>query len=204
MSEAATATRTLLEVENLSIEYRTRQGFLQAVDDVSFSLEEGEALGLVGESGCGKTTTGRCLLRAIEPTSGEVRVLGETWNGGDDLRLRQRIGESELLLVAGSTALGLIAGEPDVVEQKTPELDLCRRHGVVLRHPRGQDSLREIPDPLPRRECGVAVAASGPEDQWYQDKEVRQVFHLEDGDRSSLIHRKEGLGSLGLVSERQP
>jgi peptide/nickel transport system ATP-binding protein len=47
-------------------------GHVRAVDDVSFTVQEGEALGLVGESGCGKTTTARCILRAIEPTAGQV------------------------------------------------------------------------------------------------------------------------------------
>ena len=45
---------------------------VRAVDDVSFTVQEGEALGLVGESGCGKTTTARCILRAIEPTDGQI------------------------------------------------------------------------------------------------------------------------------------
>ena len=45
---------------------------VKAVDKINFFIEEGETLGLVGESGCGKTTTGRCILRAIEPTAGEV------------------------------------------------------------------------------------------------------------------------------------
>lgn len=69
----------LLTVKNLKKHFPITKGFfrrevgqVKAVDDVSFHVNQGETLGLVGESGCGKTTTGRCLLRAIEPTSGEV------------------------------------------------------------------------------------------------------------------------------------
>jgi peptide/nickel transport system ATP-binding protein len=57
-------------------------GTVRAVDDVSFSIARGEALSLVGESGCGKTTTSRCILRAIEPTAGEIHFRGES---GDDI-----------------------------------------------------------------------------------------------------------------------
>jgi peptide/nickel transport system ATP-binding protein len=52
--------------------FRRIAGHVRAVDDVSFTVREGETLGLVGESGCGKTTTSRCILRAIDPTSGQV------------------------------------------------------------------------------------------------------------------------------------
>lgn len=69
----------LLEVKNLQMLFPIRKGFLKrevgqvrAVDDISFDIRTGETLGLVGESGCGKTTTGRCILRILNPTEGEV------------------------------------------------------------------------------------------------------------------------------------
>ncbi len=79
MAERDGADQLLLEVRNLKKHFPIRRGFLsrtvgqvKAVDGVSFYIRQGETLGLVGESGCGKTTTGRVILRAIEPTSGEV------------------------------------------------------------------------------------------------------------------------------------
>jgi len=78
----------LLEVTDLRKYFPIKKGFLQrqvgairAVDDVSFYINEGETLGLVGESGCGKTTTSRCILRAVDPTSGTINfrtAAGET------------------------------------------------------------------------------------------------------------------------------
>ncbi|PYQ95791.1 MAG: oligopeptide ABC transporter ATP-binding protein OppF [Acidobacteria bacterium] len=65
---------------------RTR---VSAVDDVSFSIEQGETFGLVGESGSGKTTTGRCMLRLIEPSSGAVRFRGENVLDFSSRRLRE-------------------------------------------------------------------------------------------------------------------
>ena len=62
----------LLRVRNLVKYFKTSRGVVHAVDDISFDIEEGKTLGIVGESGCGKSTTGRCLIRLIEPTSGEI------------------------------------------------------------------------------------------------------------------------------------
>ena len=85
----------LLEVRNLVKHFPIRGGLLNrtvdkvhAVDGVSFSLQPGETLGVVGESGCGKSTTGRCLLRLIEPTSGQVLFDGRdvTAMGAAELR----------------------------------------------------------------------------------------------------------------------
>src|SRR4026208_1047276 len=73
----------LVKVDNLVKYFPVRAGLLQrvvnqvkAVDDVSFFVREGETLGLVGESGCGKTTVGRTMLRLIEPTGGAVKFQG--------------------------------------------------------------------------------------------------------------------------------
>ena len=82
MSGTANEDRKLLEVTSLKKYFPFEKGLLRrlaghvkAVDDVNLYINEGETLGLVGESGCGKTTLGRCILRAIEPTEGKINFL---------------------------------------------------------------------------------------------------------------------------------
>ena len=82
MAESINSKPILLEVKHLKKFFPIQKGFLKrvvghvrAVDDVSFFINEGETLGLVGESGCGKTTTARCILRAVDPSSGEILFL---------------------------------------------------------------------------------------------------------------------------------
>ena len=85
----------LVEVSHLVKHFGRGAGLFQAgtrvsaVDDVSFSIDEGETFGLVGESGSGKTTTGRCMLRLIEPSSGAVRFRGENVLDFSSRRLRE-------------------------------------------------------------------------------------------------------------------
>ena len=79
---------SLLEVNGLCKYFKTRRGLLKAVDNVSFSIDKGKTLGMVGESGCGKSTTGRAILRLIEPTSGSIRFDGQEIVG---LRKRQML-----------------------------------------------------------------------------------------------------------------
>jgi len=67
----------LLEAKNLKKYFKTKKGWLHAVDDVNFTINKGETLGLVGESGCGKSTAGRVVLRLLEATDGEVLFNGE-------------------------------------------------------------------------------------------------------------------------------
>jgi oligopeptide transport system ATP-binding protein len=78
----------LLEVRDLVKHFQAGRGLVRAVDGVSFSIERGETLGLVGESGCGKTTTGRCILQLERATSGSIRFEGRELTTLDQGELR--------------------------------------------------------------------------------------------------------------------
>src|SRR5512139_3643319 len=94
----------LIRVENLVKHFPVRTGLLQrvthtvkAVDGVSFSVYEGETLGLVGESGCGKTTVGRMLVRLIEPTSGSIVFQGTNVLSASQRELRDLRREMQII-----------------------------------------------------------------------------------------------------------
>ena len=87
----------ILEVKNLRKYFKTPKGMLHAVDDVSFSIERGKTLGLVGESGCGKSTTGRAILRLVEPTSGEVHFDGCNVLALSKRDLQKKRGEMQII-----------------------------------------------------------------------------------------------------------
>lgn len=69
--------KDFIEVHNLKKYFQTKKGLLHAVEDLSFNIKQGETLGLVGESGCGKSTAGRAIIRLHEPSGGEVFLKGE-------------------------------------------------------------------------------------------------------------------------------
>ncbi len=87
----------LVEVKNLKKCFNTSRGILHAVDGASFNIEEGQTLGIVGESGCGKSTTGRAILRLIEPTSGEVYFKGRDVIKYNELELRKARKEMQII-----------------------------------------------------------------------------------------------------------
>ena len=119
----------ILEVRHLVKEFGRRGTLLRrgsivrAVDDVSFSIDEGETFGLVGESGSGKTTTGRCILRLIEPTSGEVRFKGEDVLAFSSSRLRQARRDMQIVFQDPYSSLnprmraGSIVEEPLIIHR---------------------------------------------------------------------------------------
>ena len=109
MAELENNKPVLLEVKNLKKYFLIKKGFfkrvigqVKAVDDVSFSINEGETLGLVGESGCGKTTTARCILRALDPTSGQIMFRnssGEVVNIADLPDEEMRVLRSDIQMI---------------------------------------------------------------------------------------------------------
>jgi oligopeptide transport system ATP-binding protein len=120
----------LLQVKNLVKHFPIRSGMLQrvrdhvhAVDGVSFELEAGETLGVVGESGCGKSTTGRCILRLIEPSSGEVWFEGRNVTAMDKPSLRAVARDMQIIFQDPYASLnprmtvGAIVGEGLVIHQ---------------------------------------------------------------------------------------
>ena len=115
----------LIEVTDLKKHFPIRKGLLRraagqvlAVDGISFSINEGETLGLVGESGCGKTTVGRTVLRLIEPTSGQIKVRGQEISGLSKTELRPLRRQMQIVFQDPFSSLnprirvGKIVGEP--------------------------------------------------------------------------------------------
>jgi peptide/nickel transport system ATP-binding protein len=149
------AAAPLLQVTGLQKLFPIRKGFLKrtvghvrAVDGVSFHIDEGETLGLVGESGCGKTTTARCILRAIEPTAGEIFIRkadGSTVELGGLRRAELRALRREMQMIFQDPFTSLnprmtlldLVGEPLLVhgmknrrEREERVADLLRRVGL--------------------------------------------------------------------------
>src|SRR5262245_51323575 len=124
------------------------RGIVRAVDGVSFDIHRGETLGLVGESGCGKTTTGRCILQLERPTSGQVIFEGRDLTTLDDTALRavrrkiQVIFQDPYSSLNPRMTVGQIIGEPLAVHgivsgagaRRDRVRDLLRRVGLLLQH----------------------------------------------------------------------
>lgn len=119
----------ILEVKNLKMYFPVGGGFLsrkpvgyvKAVDDLSFIVKRGETLGLVGESGCGKTTTGRCILQLYKSTAGQIFFNGEDLTKLDSKKMRAKRREMQVIFQDPYSSLnprmtaGNIIGEPLIV-----------------------------------------------------------------------------------------
>ena len=142
----STQDKVLVEVNNLKMHFPVTSGLLfqrevaqvKAVDDISFSITKGETLGLVGESGCGKTTAGRCILQLYKPTAGEVIFEGTdlTKLGGRQMRHMRRqmqiIFQDPFSSLNPRMTAGDIIGEPLVV------------HGIVKNGEQKREKVREL------------------------------------------------------------
>ncbi|MGZ5130748.1 MAG: ABC transporter ATP-binding protein [Caldimonas sp.] len=166
----------LLEVKDLVKRFPIKGGWLgrevesvHAVSGVSFELTAGETLGLVGESGCGKSTTGRCILRRIAPTSGEVRFEGKdvTGAGKDELRALARdmqiIFQDPYASLNPRMTIGAIVGEALIIHKLTKSRQEFEARIVELLETVGlsADHMRRYPHEFSggqRQRIGIARA----------------------------------------------
>src|SRR4026209_1567233 len=170
------AETPLLRISNLKKYFPIRGGLfsrevarVHAVDDVSFSLRRGETLGLVGESGCGKYPTGRCILRLIEPTAGEVWFEDKNVTTLDKRSLRHLRRDMQILFQDPYASLnprmtvGSTSGEPPAIpklaksrrEREERVIHLLETVGL------GADHLRRYPHEFSggqRQRIGIAPA----------------------------------------------
>ena len=169
-------TEPLLKVRDLVKHFPIRGGLLQrqvgrvhAVDGVSFELAAGETLGVVGESGCGKSTMGRCLLRLIEPTAGEVWFEGRnvTQLGREELRALARdmqiIFQDPYASLNPRMTVGAIIGEALTIHKLAPDKQAYRDRIVELLETVGlsADHMRRYPHEFSggqRQRIGIARA----------------------------------------------
>jgi oligopeptide/dipeptide ABC transporter ATP-binding protein len=135
----------LIEVEGLTKHFPIRRGLfsrevaaVRAVDGVDFTIRRGETLGLVGESGCGKTTTGRMLIRLIEPTSGTIRFDGEPVEQLEPERMRALRREMQIIFqdpfgsLDPRMSVQEIVGEPLVIHRWGGQVDRAGRVRELL------------------------------------------------------------------------
>jgi ABC-type microcin C transport system duplicated ATPase subunit YejF len=131
----------VLEVSDLRKHFPVRKGLLRrtighvlAVDGVSFAIGEGETLGLVGESGCGKSTVARSVLRLIEPTSGTIRLNGAEIAGLDKAAMRPHRREMQIIFQDPFSSLNPRMSAGDIVAEP------LRVHGLL----KGKDGAERV------------------------------------------------------------
>ncbi len=138
-SLAGAAPQPLIEARGLVKEYARHNGVTRVVDDVSFAIQTGETLGLVGESGCGKTTVARILLRLIEPTAGEVLFEGQPLPPATSSEMRALRRRMQIVFQDPYAALNprmtveQILAEPFRIHREPPSEGLPARLAELLR-----------------------------------------------------------------------
>lgn len=133
----------MIEIKHLTKHFKVNEGYLHAVDDVSFMIKKGKVMGLVGESGCGKSTTGRVILRLIEPTEGKILYKGNDICQYSNKQMKQLRNQMQMIFqdpsscLNGRKTVGQIIAEPLIIQKilkrseiKDKVLELMQQGGI--------------------------------------------------------------------------
>ncbi len=132
------STQPLIDVRNAKKYFKTPRGLLHAVDDVSFTIHKGKTLGVVGESGCGKSTTGRVLLRLLEPTAGQILFEGEDIVPLDEEAMRKKRSELQIIFQDPFSSLNPRKTVSQIIEEP------LRLNKIILDKQKRQEKVLEI------------------------------------------------------------
>jgi len=137
----------LLEVRGLKTVFPTKDGVVKAVDGVDFHLDPGETLGIVGDSGCGKSTTARLLVPLLQPTSGQICFEGQDITGAKGAALKALRREMQMIFEDRSSSLNRRKSIGSIRAELLPKVKILGRSGRAARPRAGVQTPAAAPRP---------------------------------------------------------
>lgn len=156
--------KIILEVQNLTKYFDTPRGKLHAVDGVNFTIEEGKTLGIVGESGCGKSTTGRTILKLLEPTAGKIIFNGTDITNYSRSRMRPMRTEMQMIFQDPFSSLDPRMNVSEIISEGIVAYKLCDTRAEI------EDRVNELME-----KCGL-----------FPEQAYRYVHQFSGGQRQRI------------------
>jgi peptide/nickel transport system ATP-binding protein len=189
-------TPPLLSVENLVVEYPVKNGVYRAVDDVSFTVDQGQTLAVVGESGCGKSTIARSLVRLLKPTSGKIKLDGVDIAGMRERELRPLRSKIQMVFQDPYGSLDPHQTAQEIVGEP------LRQRGVTSRNDRHKERIGIARALASQPELLVADEPTSALDVSVQAQVLRLLGELQETTGVTYLFISHNLGVVREISEQ--